>query len=80
MLPFVLRRYLQFHKCYVHITSAESPSNHRTFPHVSRISAVTDGAVAEFAAAVGESPLDDGVHSKAQRNDGQSACEYMPRL
>ena len=31
------------------------------------------GAVAEFAAAVGESPLDDGVHSKAQRNDGQSA-------
>ena len=40
--------------------------------------AVTDGALAKSATAVGKSSFDDRIHSEAQRNDGQSAREYLP--
>lgn len=57
--------------------SAKLTASHRTFPHVLQIATVTDGTVAEPAAAVRKGPLHDGVHSKAQRNDGQSTREFL---
>ena len=38
---------------------------------------VTDGALAKFAATVGKSSVDHGIHSEAERDDRQSAREYL---
>lgn len=38
---------------------------------------VTDGALAKFATTVGKGSVDDGIHSEAQRDDRQSAREYL---